>query len=86
VAIVHRRLIAVDESAVVADYEVGVTVKAVCDTHQIPLTRLYRILDRHRTPCRQPNAPKLPKRLRQRILNDYVAGDDAEVIAPAVAA
>ena len=76
-----RKLIAVDDEAVVADYEAGVNVDAICAAHQIALTRLYRILDRHRVPRRQPNAPKLPKRLRERILADYRAGIDTEEIA-----
>jgi transposase-like protein len=56
-------------------------VNAICARHQIALTRLYRILDRHRIPRRQPNAPKLPARLRRRILDDYLAGVDTEEIA-----
>ena len=39
------RLVAVDEAAVVADYEADVLVNAICASHQIPLNRLYRILD-----------------------------------------
>jgi hypothetical protein len=78
---VARNLVAVDESAVVADYEADLTVNAICAAHQIPLTRLYRILDRHRIPRRQPNAPKLPRRLRERILADYRAGVGTEEIA-----
>jgi hypothetical protein len=78
---VPRRLIAVDEAAVVADYEAEVLVDAICASHQIGLVRLYRILDRHQIPRRRPNAPKLPKRLRQRILTDYRAGVPTEVIA-----
>jgi hypothetical protein len=78
---VPRRLIAVDEAAVVADYEADVLVNAICATHQIPLNRLYRILDRYEVPRRQPNAPKLPKRLRRRILADYAAGVPTEEIA-----
>ena len=76
-----RKLVAVDETAVVADYEADVLVNAICATHQIPLNRLYRILDRHEVPRRQPNAPKLPERLRRRILDDFVAGVPIEEIA-----
>jgi len=76
-----RRLIAVDEEAVVADYEAGVIVTTICATHGIGLARLYRILDKHRIPRRQPNAPKLPRRLRQRVLTDYRAGIPADEIA-----
>ncbi len=65
----------------VADYEADVLVDAICATHQIPLNRLYRILDRHEVPRRQPNAPNLSTRLRQRVLADYVAGVPAAVIA-----
>jgi transposase-like protein len=65
----------------VADYEADVTVGAICATHQIGLTRLYRILDRHQVERRRPNAPRLPKRLRQRILADYIAGVDVDKIA-----
>jgi len=70
-----RRLIAVDESAVIVDYEGGATVDAICSTRQPPLTRLYRILDRHQVPRRWPNAPRL-KRLLARILRDYNVGAD----------
>jgi len=76
-----RRLVAVDEAAVVSDYEADVTVAAICATHDIGLVRLYRILDQHRVPRRRPNAPKLPKRLRERILKDYVAGAITEEVA-----
>jgi len=78
---VKRRLASVDEAAVVADYEAGVTVDAICATHQLPLTRLYRILDRHHIPRRRPNSPRLPKRLRERILRDYQAGIDVAEVA-----
>jgi len=44
----NRRLISVDEAA--ADYEADVTVDVICASHQLPLTRLYRILDRHQIP------------------------------------
>jgi hypothetical protein len=67
--------------AVIADYESNVTVDAICKRNDIGLTRLYRILDRHRIARRQPNAPKLPTRLRQRILSDYVMGVDVSEIA-----
>jgi hypothetical protein len=76
-----RKLVAVDEAAVVADYEADVLVDAICATHNIGLVRLYRILDRHQIPRWRPNAPKLPKRLRQRILADCVAGVPIEEIA-----
>ncbi len=76
-----RRLVSVDEAAVVSDYEADVTVAAICATHDIGLVRLYRILDQHRIPRRRPNAPKLPKRLRERILKDYIAGVATEEIA-----
>jgi hypothetical protein len=42
-----RRLVVVDEEAVVADCEADVTVKAICAIHQIPLNRRFRILDRY---------------------------------------
>jgi hypothetical protein len=35
---VSRKLVAVDEVAVIADYEADVTVGAIC-AHQVPLTR-----------------------------------------------
>lgn len=76
-----RRLASVDEATVVADYEAGVTVDAICSTHQLPLTRLYRILDRHQVPRRRPNGPRLPKRLRERVLCDYEAGIDVVEVA-----
>jgi len=76
-----RRLVDVDETAVVADYEAYVTTGTICPTHQIPLTRLYGILDAHQVPRRRPNAPKLPKKLRERILSDYTRGDDVAAIA-----
>ncbi len=76
-----RRLASVDEVAVIADYEADATVDAICATHQLPLTRLYRILDRHQIPRRRPNAPRLPKRLRERILGDYNDGLDVLDVA-----
>lgn len=76
-----RRLVDVDETAVVAGYEAYVTTGTTCHTHQIPLTRLYRILDAHQVSRRRPNAPKLPKKLRERILSDYTRGDDVAAIA-----
>ena len=76
-----RKLVAVDETAVIADYEADVLVNAIYATHQVPLNRLYRILDRHKVPRRQPNAPQLPERLRRRILDDFVAGVPIEEIA-----
>jgi len=39
------------------------------------------VLDQRRVPRRRPNAPKLPKRLRERILKDYVAGAVTEEVA-----
>ena len=54
----------VDVDQVIADYEAETTVTAICATHRIGLTRLYRILGEHRIPRRRPNAPRLPKRLR----------------------
>jgi hypothetical protein len=45
-----RRLQAVDEEAVVADYEADVLVNDICASHNIGLVRLYRILDRHQVP------------------------------------
>jgi len=66
----RRRLVAADEAAVVSDYEAEVTVAAICATHDIGLVHLYRILDQRRAPRRRPNAPKLPKRLRERILKN----------------
>ena len=77
-----RKLVAVDEAAVVADCEADVLVNAICASHNIGLVRLYRILDRHQVPRRQPNAPKLPKRLRQRILTDHVVGVPHRVDRP----
>ncbi|MDQ3543465.1 MAG: helix-turn-helix domain-containing protein, partial [Actinomycetota bacterium] len=43
--------------------------------------RLVAVLDQRRVPRRRPNAPKLPKRLRERILKDYVAGAITEEVA-----
>ena len=71
----------VDVDQVIADYEAETTVTAICATHRIGLTRLYRILDEHRIPRRRPNAPRLPKRLRERILADYAAGGEVPDIA-----
>jgi len=79
--VARRSLVAVDEHAVVADYEGDVTVTTICETHQIPLTRLYRILDRHQVQRRRLKAPRLPKKVRERILRDYVAGVDVTEIA-----
>jgi hypothetical protein len=78
---VARRLVAVAEKTVVADYEAGVIVAAICESHRIALSRLYRILDKHRVARRQPNAPRLPRRLRERILADYRAGTPTGEIA-----
>ena len=71
----------VDVDQVIADYEADTVVSAICATHRIGLTRLYRILDEHRIPRRRPNAPRLPNRLRERILADYAAGREVPDIA-----
>ena len=77
-----RRLVDVDERALIADYEANAdATDAICATHQIGLTRLYRILDRNQIPRRRPNAARLPKRPRERILRAYTNGDDVAEIA-----
>jgi hypothetical protein len=78
---IARHLIAVDEAAVVANYEADILVNDICATHQIPLNRLYRILDHHQIPRRQATPRSCRKRLRRRILTDYVAGVRIEEIA-----
>ncbi|MGH9136630.1 MAG: helix-turn-helix domain-containing protein [Acidimicrobiales bacterium] len=71
----------VDEESVIADYEAGVRVSSICQAHDVSLTRLYSILDDHGIARRRPNAPRLPQRLRQRILTAYRDGADVTEIA-----
>ncbi len=70
----RRRLVAVDDEAVIADYEVGVTIAAICERYQIPVLRLYRVLNEHQIARRRPQAPRLAPSRERQILADYAAG------------
>lgn len=76
------RLTPIDLAAVVADYEAGVIVRRICEEHHIGLARMYRILDDHHTPRREPNhGARTPEAAQDRIARAYQAGEPVRSIA-----
>ena len=57
----RTRLQGIDVAALVADYEAGITVKAICESHGVGLSRLYRILNENRVPRRKPSPGRIPE-------------------------
>ena len=75
------RLLDVDISALLADYEGGVTVKMLCHTYGIGLSRLYRILDDNHVPRRKQSRPRVALDVQRKIVADYAAGEAIARIA-----
>lgn len=57
----RSRLHDIDVVVLIADYEAGITVKAICESHGVGLSRLYRILDENRVPRRKPSTGRIPE-------------------------
>ncbi len=57
----RSRLHDIDVVVLIADYEAGITVKAICESHGVGLSRLYRILNENRVPRRKPSPGRIPE-------------------------
>lgn len=78
----NPRLRNVDVGSVLSDYEAGTAVRTICETHRIGLSRLYRMLDEHHVPRREPNhAARIPTDVEDEIAAAWIAGEPATSIA-----
>ena len=78
----RTRLRHVDFDSVVAAYESGEQVRALCVQHRIGVTTLYRILDDCHVPRREPDhAQRTPELVQDQIAAAYQRGDTVAAIA-----
>lgn len=65
-----------------ADYLAGVTVDEICSSHDVKLTRLYRVLADHKVPRRKPTKQhRVDPVIREQIALAYRRGDLVRDIA-----
>lgn len=78
----RARLRHVALDSVIAEYEAGTAVRAICERHRIGWSTLYRILDDHHVPRREPeHASPIPEAIQDEIAAAYQRGEPVAAIA-----